>query len=123
MPVARHKLEQAYSENSAAIPQHAYWTSDFVGTGPFVVREFVLGSHLTLTANERYVLGRPKVDEIEIRFITVSEDTKSSFWPSGRRGTNDTCVPGRGKPTEARRCCGSAWAASVETRGPASERP
>src|SRR5207248_726578 len=41
-----------------------------VGTGPFVVRELVLGSHLTRTANERYVLGRPKVDEIEIRFIT-----------------------------------------------------
>src|SRR5207253_5782163 len=47
-----------------------YWREEYVGVGPFRLREWVPGSHLTLTANEQYVLGRPKLDEIEVRFIT-----------------------------------------------------
>ena len=34
-----------------------------------MVREWVGGSHVSLVANERYLLGRPKIDEIEVRFI------------------------------------------------------
>jgi peptide/nickel transport system substrate-binding protein len=33
------------------------------------VSEFAQGSHVTLQAFDRYVLGRPKIDEIEIKFI------------------------------------------------------
>src|SRR5439155_3303188 len=37
--------------------------------GPFKLHEVVEGSYLVLVANDRYVLGRPKLDEIEMRFI------------------------------------------------------
>lgn len=70
IPVAKHKLEATYQENWSVIHQHPYWTTDFVGTGPFKVREFVQGSHLLLLANEDYVLGRPRLDELEVRFIS-----------------------------------------------------
>jgi peptide/nickel transport system substrate-binding protein len=40
-----------------------------VGTGPFKLTEWAPGSHLVLEANDRYVLGRPRVDVIEVRFI------------------------------------------------------
>jgi peptide/nickel transport system substrate-binding protein len=40
-----------------------------VGTGPFRVQEFVRGTHILLRAYDHYVLGRPKLDEVEIRFI------------------------------------------------------
>jgi peptide/nickel transport system substrate-binding protein len=69
MPVARHRLEAAYAENNTAILQNPYWTTDYVGLGPFKLREYVSGSHILVTANESYVLGRPKLDEIEIRMI------------------------------------------------------
>jgi peptide/nickel transport system substrate-binding protein len=67
--VPRHILEAAYLEDKSAIGHHAYWTTEFVGLGPFKVREFVRSSHLVLEANDQYVLGRPRVDEIEIKFL------------------------------------------------------
>ena len=39
-----------------------------VGTGPFLVSQWLPGKHLTLTANEQYWQGRPFVDSIEIEF-------------------------------------------------------
>jgi peptide/nickel transport system substrate-binding protein len=49
--------------------QLPYWTREYVGLGPYQLREWVVGSHLLLDANPRYGLGRPKVDELEVRFI------------------------------------------------------
>jgi peptide/nickel transport system substrate-binding protein len=65
----RHLLERTYLENKPAFPQHPYWTDEFVGTGPFEVREYARGSHMVLAASGRYILGRPKIDEIEVKFI------------------------------------------------------
>jgi peptide/nickel transport system substrate-binding protein len=69
IPRPRHVLERAYNENKESVTQHAYWTDEYVGTGPFKVRQFSRSSHVVLVANEQYVLGRPKIDEIEVRFI------------------------------------------------------
>jgi peptide/nickel transport system substrate-binding protein len=68
-PRPSHLLEKDYVEDKTAILQHAYWTEGYAGTGPFRLREWVGGSHLVLAANEQYVLGRPKIDEILVRFI------------------------------------------------------
>lgn len=68
-PLPRHLLEQAYLEDKANFIQHPYWSVDFVGLGPFKLREYVQGSHALLSAYEAYVLGRPKLDEIEVKFI------------------------------------------------------
>jgi peptide/nickel transport system substrate-binding protein len=65
----RHLLEPGYLENKSAFPQLAYWTDEFVGAGPFELREYVRGSHMVLAASGRYVVGRPKLDEIEVKFI------------------------------------------------------
>src|SRR5439155_3827819 len=49
--------------------EQPYWTFEFVGTGPFKVKEFAPSTGLTLTAFDSYVLGRPRLDSIEVRFI------------------------------------------------------
>jgi peptide/nickel transport system substrate-binding protein len=69
MPLPRHLLEKPYLEEKLTFTEHPYWSAEHVGTGPFKVREWGKGSGVTLAANERYVLGRPKVDEIEVKFI------------------------------------------------------
>ncbi len=69
LPMPRHLLQDAYNDDRASFTQLRYWGPEFVGTGPFKVREHVLDSHLVVTANDRYLLGRPKIDEIEIRFV------------------------------------------------------
>lgn len=70
MPLARHLLEPTYNEDRSSFLGLPYWRADYIGTGPYRIGEWVQGSHLTLVANDRYVLGRPKVDEIEVRFLT-----------------------------------------------------
>jgi len=68
-PLPRHLLEKPFMENKAGFTQLTYWSEAFVGTGPYRLREFVRGSHLLFEANEDFVLGRPRVDVVEVRFI------------------------------------------------------
>jgi len=42
---------------------HEYW-KQMVGTGPFVMTEFVDDQYITGVANENYFLGKPKLDKI-----------------------------------------------------------
>jgi peptide/nickel transport system substrate-binding protein len=69
LPLPRHLLEAPYREDKAGFIQLPYWAEEFVGAGPYKLREWVRGSHLVLQANDQYVLGRPKIDELEVKFI------------------------------------------------------
>lgn len=68
-PMPRHLLEPVFADNRLALQDLPYWSEGFVGLGPFKVREWVRGSHILLEANDDYVLGRPKVDSIEVKLI------------------------------------------------------
>jgi peptide/nickel transport system substrate-binding protein len=69
LPLPQHLLGEAYANNKATIAEQSFWTRDFVGSGPYKLKDWVAGSHLILTANDSYVLGRPKIDTIEVKFI------------------------------------------------------
>lgn len=69
LPLPKHLLEETYQQDKTAFQAMSYWNQDFVGSGPFKVREFVPASHVTMVANDDYVFGRPKISEIEVRFI------------------------------------------------------
>ncbi len=69
MPLPKHLLNRAFEEDKASFAQLPYWSEEFVGTGPFKLKEWTRGSHLVLTANDRYLPWRPRVDEVEVRFI------------------------------------------------------
>ena len=63
------------------------YASDFergivAGTGPYVVKELVTDDHLTLTKNENYWNGEPKIDELTIRTLS-NGDTLSAALQSG----------------------------------------
>jgi peptide/nickel transport system substrate-binding protein len=68
-PLPKHLIEPAYLENKASVVELPYWNREFVGTGPFRLREYSPGSYAVFEANDRYILGRPKIDELELRFI------------------------------------------------------
>ena len=69
VPLPKHLLEQEYLTNKATFTELRYWSDEYVGIGPYRLKEWVRGSHLVLQAFDKYVLGRPKIDEIEVRFI------------------------------------------------------
>ncbi len=69
LPLPRHLLQQPFEENRAGFADLAYWGDEFVGLGPFKVREWSRGDRLILNAFDDYVLGRPKVDVVEVLFV------------------------------------------------------
>ncbi len=69
-PLPSHLLEAQFDRlEPAAFVALPYFSDELVGTGPFRLRAFARDSHVTMRAYDRYVLGRPKIDEIEVRFI------------------------------------------------------
>ncbi len=64
-----HLLEPVYAQDKATFTESPYFSSQYVGTGPFKLKEWVLSSHLVLDAHDTYVLGRPKLDGMEVKFI------------------------------------------------------
>lgn len=70
LPLPRHLLEQAYLADKASFLELPFWSREYVGAGPFKLREFVRNSHLVVDAYDGYVLGRPKVDEMVVKFIS-----------------------------------------------------
>ncbi len=79
LPIPKHLLERAYREEKATFTDHPYWSTEFVGTGPFKAKEWERSSHLVFEANDRYVLGRPKIDLVEVRFITDDNTLAASL--------------------------------------------
>jgi len=68
LPLPKHILEVPFDEQKATLQDHPYWGQQFIGTGPYKLRELVTGSHLIMDANDKYVLGRPKIDSFEVKF-------------------------------------------------------
>ncbi len=57
--VPRHLLEGVKPEE---VKSHPLSTGKPVGTGPFILKEYVPGDHITLTANPAYHRGAPALD-------------------------------------------------------------
>lgn len=66
---AEHLAGKSYREDRANFTSLPMWREEFVGTGPFKIKEWVLGSQVTFTAFDNYFLGRPKIDELVVKFI------------------------------------------------------
>lgn len=71
-PIPRHLLEDVYHTDKQRFINHPFWTTDFVGLGPYKLVRFVPGSHLELTANDGYILGKPKIRNIVVKFYPDS---------------------------------------------------
>lgn len=72
-PMPRHLLERPLAESKATFLDLPYWGPEFVGTGPFRVREFERGSHLLVDMNaemdalvDRYFVTVPKAERNQV---------------------------------------------------------
>ncbi|HEY3117280.1 MAG TPA: ABC transporter substrate-binding protein [Chloroflexota bacterium] len=79
-PLPRHILEPPYQaveqDPSArdAFLNHPFWTSDYIGAGPFKLQHWDQGIQMEANAFEGHVLGAPHITRIVYRFMT-DEDT------------------------------------------------
>src|SRR4030095_7335123 len=69
-PLPRHILEQVSNQGADAFQAHPYWTTEFVGAGPYKVDRWELGSHIAEVAFDQHVLGRPKIDRLRVMFVS-----------------------------------------------------
>jgi peptide/nickel transport system substrate-binding protein len=61
-PLPRHLLEGGYQQDKATYVNSPFWTSEqYIGSGPFRVKEWQKGINIVLTANPNFVLGPPKL--------------------------------------------------------------
>lgn len=78
-PLPRHLLQGAYQTDKAKLPDQPYWLTDFVGTGPFRLREVARSSHLIFDANAEYVLGRPRLNVVEVKMLQDPQAVMANF--------------------------------------------
>lgn len=88
-PLPKHLLETAYRENKDAFLSQPYFTDEYVGLGPYRLVTWDHGSHMDLVANDKYFLGKPKIDRIRIQFIP---DTNTGV-ANMRAGSVNTFLP------------------------------
>ncbi|MPZ13683.1 MAG: hypothetical protein GEU73_04550 [Chloroflexi bacterium] len=68
-PLPRHRVEQKYRTNKTSFIFGEEWTSGYVGTGPFRVEQWIPGASMVARAYTDWVLGPPRIETVEIRFI------------------------------------------------------
>ena len=64
-----HVLEETFRQNPQNVTTHPWLTTEYVGAGPFKLKEFVPGSYMDLMAFDGYPLGRPRIDQVQVKFI------------------------------------------------------
>ncbi len=74
-PLPRHILEDLFASlgedptAADAINRHPYWTTEYLGAGPFRLEQWVPGSSIEGVAFDGHALGRPKIDRVILRII------------------------------------------------------
>ncbi len=88
-PLPKHILDGPYRDNKENLIAQPYFSSQYVGTGPFKMVTWEHGSHMELVANDNYFLGRPKIDRVRIPFIEDSNTGVANI----RAGTINIFLP------------------------------
>jgi peptide/nickel transport system substrate-binding protein len=72
LPLPKHLLEDSFNADKANFLQIPYWTTQFIGSGPYKAKTWDPGAGVSLEANPQYVLGRPRIDALDVRFMADS---------------------------------------------------
>ena len=77
-PLPRHILEPSFQSALGGDPlgfsRLAFWTQEYVGSGPYRLDRWEPGAFIEGVAFDQYVLGRPKIDRLRVLFV-LDENT------------------------------------------------
>jgi peptide/nickel transport system substrate-binding protein len=65
-PLPRHVLERIYQDERETFLTSSYWTTDFVGSGPYRLDRWEPGAFVEAAAFDGHALGRPKIDRVRL---------------------------------------------------------
>jgi peptide/nickel transport system substrate-binding protein len=83
-PLPRHVLEPMYAAlgqpgGRDTLANHAFWTKDYVGAGPYRLARWEAGYELEGAAFDGHALGRPKIDRIILRIMNDENTALSAL--------------------------------------------
>lgn len=68
--IPRHILEEPFTQNAPNVfMSHPYWTTQWVGLGPYKLDRWEPGAFIEGAAFDGFVFGRPKIDRVRMIFI------------------------------------------------------
>ncbi len=69
-PLPKHLLERDFANlDPATFPTLAYWSTEYVGVGPYRLTRWEPGAFIEGEAFSGFVLGRPKIDRVKAQII------------------------------------------------------
>lgn len=68
-PLPRHLLQELYQRDKNAFTIDPYFTTAFVGLGPYRLDKWEQGSHMEFVRFDDFYMGRPALDRIIVRFV------------------------------------------------------
>jgi peptide/nickel transport system substrate-binding protein len=69
-PLPRQILQAAFEQGSPdAFTAHPYWSSEFVGLGPYRLTRWEPGAFIEGTAFDGHILGRPRISAVRLLFM------------------------------------------------------
>jgi len=79
-PLPQHLIQQKYLLDKQDYLQSSFWTSEeYVGSGAFRVKEWQKGISIILTANPYFVLGPPRLETVEVKFLQDANTVVAGF--------------------------------------------
>ncbi|MBM2810058.1 MAG: hypothetical protein HW416_817 [Chloroflexi bacterium] len=78
-PLPKHLLGEAFGGSKEAFMSLPYFSTEYVHTGPFRLREVSPGDQMVFERFDDYYLGRPKLDRVIIRFIAENNAVVSNL--------------------------------------------
>ena len=66
IPYPRHILESVLASGSEVFTNHGFWSTDYVGAGPYRIDRWERGAFIEGVAFDGYALGRPKIQRIRL---------------------------------------------------------
>lgn len=69
LPLPKHLLEAPYTTNKETLLDQPYWTTAFIGAGPYRVHEFQRSIQMEMRAFDGFVQGKPKIDSVLVKFL------------------------------------------------------
>jgi peptide/nickel transport system substrate-binding protein len=82
-PAPRHILGDILASDPDKFINHEYWTTAFVGTGPYRLSGWEPGAFQEFTAFADYVGGKPKIDTVILKFLTDSNTLLANVLSGG----------------------------------------
>jgi peptide/nickel transport system substrate-binding protein len=68
-PLPRHILEPPFlASTPEAFMGHAWWSSEYVGLGPYKLDGWVPGAFMEGSGFDRHILGKPKINRVKVTF-------------------------------------------------------